>query len=204
MADLLALLQPRVADRDSLQEFIENLEDQVPAIERDIAALRKDPGDRALIARLFRALHTIKGDAAICKVDLGVMICHPIESLLARCREGEIQFSDLLAEATLLALDRLELATEALVNGRSVEHLKLPELVGGLEGMARAPAAELAVRAARTIEAVTGFKPVQSRAETTVVTVAPTAPANLAADMQFFHTLARQFEARSPLFKGRT
>lgn len=143
MADLIALLQPRITDRESLQEFIEDLQDQVPGIERDIAALRKEPTDRALIARLFRSLHTIKGDAAICKVDVAVMICHPIESLLARCREGEIAFTNLIAEATLLALDRLELTVEALSAGRTVEHLKLPELVGGLEGMAAAPAAEI-------------------------------------------------------------
>lgn len=205
MADLIALLQPRITDRESLQEFIEDLEDQVPGIERDIAALRKEPTDRGLIARLFRSLHTIKGDAAICKVDVAVMICHPIESLLARCREGEINFTDLIAEATLLALDRLELTTEALSTGRSVEHLKLPELVGGLESMATATTGELAARAARTIEAVTGFRPLHSGSETLPATAAPLSPpSDLAADLWFFSTLALQLESRSPLFKGRT
>lgn len=205
MADLLALLQPRVADRDSLQEFIEDLEDQVPGIERDIAALRKEPADRALIARLFRSLHTIKGDAAICKVDVGVMVCHPIESLLSRCRESEIRFSDAMAEVILLALDRLELTVEALGSGRDVSHLKLPELVGGLEGMAAAPAAELTARAARTIETVTGFRPLHAGIEPVPATVSPQpAPADLAADLRFFRDLALRFESRSPLFKGRT
>jgi HD-GYP domain-containing protein (c-di-GMP phosphodiesterase class II) len=200
MADLIALLQPRVTDRESLQEFIEDLEDQIPGVERDIAALRKEPADRALIARLFRSLHTIKGDAAICKVDIGVMICHPIESVLSRCRDGEISFSGMLPEVTLLALDRLELALEALSTGRPVEHLKLPELVGGLEGMATAKAAELTSRASRTIEAVTGFRPLHAEPESFI---AP-AKTDLPADLHFFHHLALQFESRSPLFKGRT
>jgi HD-GYP domain-containing protein (c-di-GMP phosphodiesterase class II) len=200
MADLIALLQPRVTDRESLQEFIEDLEDQIPGIERDIAALRKEPADRALIARLFRSLHTIKGDAAICKVDIGVMICHPLESLLSRCRDSEITFSGMLPEVMLLALDRLELTLEALATGRSVEHLKLPELVGGLEGMATAKHEELTSRAARTIEAVTGFMPLHAGVEH----FPPTAKTDLPADLQFFHHLAVQFESRSPLFKGRT
>jgi len=68
MANLAALLRPQIVDRESFREFVEALEDQVPGIERDIAALRKQPNDRNLIARLFRALHTIKGDAALCKV----------------------------------------------------------------------------------------------------------------------------------------
>jgi len=206
MADLIALLQPRVIDGESLQEFIEDLEDLVPGIERDIAALRKEPTDRALIARLFRSLHTIKGDAAICKVDVGVAICHPIESLLSRCREGEIAFSNLLAEVTLLALDRLDLTMEALSGGRSASHLKLPELVGGMEGMAAARPEEMSMRAARTIEAVTGFKPVHTSNEGMPNVMATLAPASedLAADLRFFRGLALQFESRSPLFKGRT
>jgi len=82
MADISSLLQPRVQDRDGLSEFIEDLADLVPAIERDIARLKRTPDDNALIADLFRALHNIKGDASICKVDVGVMIAHPIETLL--------------------------------------------------------------------------------------------------------------------------
>lgn len=204
MADLIALLQPRVADREALREFVEDLEDQVPGIEHDVAALRREPTDRALIARLFRALHTIKGDAAICKVDVGVMIAHPIESLLARCRENEIRFSGMLAEVVLLALDRLELTVEALEAGRDVSHLNLPQLVGGLEALAGAPAGEIAARAAATIEAVTGFKPVHATAEIQSA-AAPLAPRqDQAGDLWFFSTLALQFESRSPLFKGRT
>ena len=207
MADLLALLQPRVSDRESLQEFIEALEDLAPGIERDVAALRKSPADRTLIASLFRALHTIKGDAALCKVDVGVMICHPIESLLSRCRDGEVAFSELLAELVLLALDRLELTVEALATGRPVAQLKLPELVGGMEGMATAPAREIPALATRAIEAVTGFKPVQAGSDTlsTGATLIPrTAPADISVDLQFFRGLALQLESRSPLFKSRT
>jgi HD-GYP domain-containing protein (c-di-GMP phosphodiesterase class II) len=207
MADIVALLQPRITDRDSLQEFVESLQDLIPGIERDIAALRKDPTDRGLIARLFRALHTIKGDAAITKVDVGVMICHPIESILSRCRDNELVFSNLVAELVLLALDRLELTLEALNSMRSVTHLKLPELVGGLESLAEAHADEVNPRAARIIEAVTGFKPVVSHAAPATQAAAPTHPgmsADLAADLRFFRTLALQLESRSPLFKGRT
>ncbi len=204
MADLITLLQPRVADREALQEFTEALEDQVPGIERDIAALRKAPDDAGLIARLFRALHTIKGDAALCKVDVGVAICHPIESLLARCRNGELPFTGLLAEVVLLALDRLELVVEALGTGRDVAHLKLPQLVGGMEGMADAAGADIGARAAATIEAVTGFRPVQGSAEIRSGTAPVPPKADLAADLWFFSSLALQLETRSPLFAGRT
>ncbi len=204
MADLITLLQPRIVDREALQEFSEALEDQVPGIEHDIAALRRTPDDAGLIARLFRALHTIKGDAAICKVDVGVAICHPIESLMSRCRNGELPFSSLLAEVVLLALDRLELVVEALGSGRAIAHLNLPQLVGGMERMADASPADIPARAVATIEAVTGFRPVQGDAEIESGSRPALPKADLAADLWFFSSLALQLETRSPLFAGRT
>ncbi|HEX8962514.1 MAG TPA: HD domain-containing phosphohydrolase [Rhodocyclaceae bacterium] len=205
MADITALLQPTVQDREGLVEFIEDLADIVPNIERDIARLKRAPDDNALISALFRALHNIKGDAAICKVDMGVLVAHPIETLLTRLRGSEIPFSELLAEVILLAMDRLELAVEALSAGRTLGNLKLVELVGGLDGMAAAPAGELDERAVRLIEAVTGFRPVHAG-----VQVRPAGPhavrgaEGAAADLKFFRSLAQQLEMRSPLFKGRS
>jgi chemotaxis protein histidine kinase CheA len=204
MVDLSVLLQPRIVDRESFREFVEALEDQVPGIERDVAALRRDPTDRALIAKLFRGLHTIKGDAALCRVEVGVAISHPLESVLARCRDGEIAFGNLLAEVTLLALDRLELTIEDLDTGRDVSHLNLPQLVGGLEALAGAPAGELAARAAAVIEAVTGFRPVAAGSEFQPGSMPPHPVADPAGDIWFFSELALQFESRSPLFAGRT
>lgn len=203
--DIAALLQPRIRDSESLHEFLDALTDQIPGIERNIARLKLAPGDKALIADLFRAIHNIKGDAALCKVDMGVMIAHPIETLLGRLRNGEIGFSELLAEAVLLAMDRLELAAEALSNRQPLAHLKLVELVGGLEELADAPAETLTEKSVRLIEAVTGFRPANA-----AIHLPPPAPAtirgsdNIAADLAFFRSLALQYEAHSPLFKGRS
>ena len=166
MADIDALTDPAISDRDALGEFLESLTDKVPTIERDIARLKRNPRDRGLIADLFRALHNIKGDAAICKVEMGVRVAHPIETVLARLREGEIGFSEQLAEVILLALDRLEMATEAVAAGQPVAHLKLPQLVAGLERLKEGSEAAIAAQAIEVIEQVTGFRPVLAGAPT--------------------------------------
>lgn len=204
MADIADLLQPRVRDPECFREFVAALSDLGPQVERTIARLRKSPRDRLVIADLFRALHTIKGDAAVCRLNLGVAITHPIETLLDRMRSGEIAFTELLAELFLLAMDRLDLAIEALSGGRPVAHLKLVELVGGLEGMAGAPAGELDGLAADLVEAVTGFRPKQAAAHLRPRTHATPSGAESQADLRFFKALAAQFEARSPLFRGRS
>jgi HD-GYP domain-containing protein (c-di-GMP phosphodiesterase class II) len=150
-------------------------------------------------------LHNIKGDAALCKVEFATQIAHPIESLLARLRAGELHYCRLLGEVILLAVDRLELATEALLVGKAVSHLKLVVLVEGLEQLSRSSQADLDSVAAQVIKAVTGFNPAPG-----ANVAAPKPPAQLknqdriTSDLQFFRSLALQFEARSALFQGRT
>lgn len=205
MANIQVLTKPTVHDRVALGEFAEALLDRAPSIEKDMARLSKAPTDRVVIADLFRSLHNIKGDAALCKVELAIEIAHPIESLLTRLRSGELRYCRLLGEVILLAVDRLELATEALVAGRGVSHLKLVALVDGLEQLSQAAQADLDRLAAQVIKAVTGFSPAAGVPIT--VPKPPTQMKNqdrIASDLQFFHSLALQLEARSPLFQGRT
>jgi len=202
--NIAALLNPHVVDRESLKDFARNLLDQIPGIERNIARLKKTPDDKYMIAELFRALHNVKGDAAICQVEFGVMITHPIETLLARLRDGEIAFSELLAEAVLLAMDRLELAVESLEDNRTLEQLKLVELVRGLEKMSRAGAESIEDLSVQLIEAVTGFRPALAASiHKPRIPPALRSSERLVTDLRFFRSLSKQFEARSPLFEGR-
>jgi len=192
----------QIADRELLVEFRDSLNDQVATLERQMANLRRDPGDRESVGTLFRALHTIKGDASICRFELGVRITHPIESLLVRLREGRLSFSPLLAEAILLALDRLELAVEALLAGRTVDSLRLPALITGLDALGTLDGASLEAGSVDLIEAVTGFRPAGAAAK--VSARGATRGNDDAGDLRFFQRLALKLEARSPLFKGRS
>ena len=192
----------QIADRELLVEFRDALNDQVTTLERQVTNLRRDPGDRESVATLFRALHTIKGDASICRFELGVRITHPIESLLVRLREGKLLFSPLLAEAILLALDRLELAVEALLAGRSLESLRLQPLIDGLDLLSTRENAGLDAASVALIEAVTGFRP--ASAEAKLLPKAAARGHSNASDLKFFQRLALQLETYSPLFKGRS
>lgn len=204
--DIRAIIAPAIQDREALTEFAEVLTDRAPEIEHGVALLRKSPLDRDTIGSLFRAVHNIKGDASLCKFDLGVAIAHPIETMMARFREGEIPFSELLAEMILLSIDRLELATDALLQNKSLENLQLALLVQGLDALAQESIEQIDAACADLIEAVTGFPPVipniSSRAPRSSTPNAE--QKNASADLLFFRSLALQFESRSPLFKGRT
>ncbi len=199
--DLSNLQKLLIPDEESLQDFIDALSDHIPRIERDIGQLKQKPNDKLLIANLFRALHSVKGDAAMCKVEIGVTIAHPIESLMLRVKNGEITFSNVLVEAILLALDRLELAANAIAGKRSLDNLKLTELVSRLNNMVELPAQQLDAEATKLIKDVSGFSPASFASQNTVVPLLNTNTAS--ADLRFFHALALQYELRSPLFHGR-
>jgi hypothetical protein len=192
-------------DKKALEEFIEALGDYAPHVERDIARLKNAP-DRDVVASLFRVVHNIKGDASLCKIDLAVDIVHPIETLLSRLRNEEIAFSEVLAEALLLALDRLELAAESLLDDKPLDDLRLPVLIDQLESVALAAATRIDRCAGELIEAVTGFRPATAASVHFRGRASHSNRANAQAadDLRFFRTLADQFEARSLLFKGRT
>lgn len=207
--DIRTIISPMISDEAALEEFIESLEDLAPAVEEDIAHLRNTTYDREAISRLFRSVHNIKGDGALCKVDLAVAIAHPIETVLAKLRSGEITLGDMLAELILLAIDRLELAVEGLLHKKPLESLRLLSLIQGLEKLADASAAEIDQVAKDTIEAVTGFAPSSNMkdvlAEEPSTQSSTHSPAQSQQDdLRFFRSLAEQLEARSPLFKGRT
>lgn len=74
--DIRSIIAPVIQDRESLEEFADALTDRAPEVERDVARLKKAPTDREVIADLFRAIHNIKGDSALCKFELGVAITH--------------------------------------------------------------------------------------------------------------------------------
>lgn len=197
---------PIIRDPEMFQDFVDSLTDQIPNVERDIAKLKQTPDDRSILADLFRAIHTLKGDASLCKLELGVRIAHPIESLLARLREGKLVFTDLFGEALLLALDRLELAVDAIAHDKPLNNLHLERLVLGLDNLAEAGAKEINQAAATLIESVTGFRPASlaAREPQPQASVSLRPDEATAADLQFFHSLAQQFESRSPLYQGRS
>ena len=199
------LMFPVIHDPEALHDFAEALPDRAVDIERDMVRLSREPANRVLMADIFRALHNIKGDASLCKVEAANLIAHPIESLLSRLRAGEVFYTPLLGEVIMLAVDRLELLTEALVAGKQIRHLKLPALVEGLAKVNQASQAELDSVAARVIELVTGFKP-QANLRTSIgkLGVEEVFGAKIASDMLFFRSLALQLETRSQLFNGRT
>src|SRR5689334_13444837 len=82
--------------------FLEELEEHVAALNRDLLALEKDPAGGADAAdrlkTLFRTAHSLKGAARSVNVDVIERACHQLEEVLAAARDrraplGSAQFA---------------------------------------------------------------------------------------------------------------
>jgi two-component system chemotaxis sensor kinase CheA len=76
-------------------------------LETSLLALEETPEDSELIARVFRALHTIKGSGAMTGFDDIATFTHDIENVFELVRNGKLKVTKMLVDLTLRAGDRI-------------------------------------------------------------------------------------------------
>jgi two-component system chemotaxis sensor kinase CheA len=69
-------------------EFLMESHENLDQIDRDLVDLEREPNSRDLIARIFRAIHTIKGTSGFLAFGRLETLAHAGESLLSRLRDG--------------------------------------------------------------------------------------------------------------------
>jgi len=104
-------------------EFLVQIEELVEHIFADLDELRdaqtddratsRGRGDRQLIDRIFRRVHSIKGSAGSCGLEVVSQIAHEFENLLDEIRAGQVLVDDAV-------VDTCESATEALSESLSL------------------------------------------------------------------------------------
>ena len=101
---------PSHEDHDTglVSEFVAEALQNLTDIESDLLTLETDGGsDKELVNRIFRAVHTIKGNASYLKLENLVGVAHRAETLLDRVRSGTESASAVVTDAVLAAVDAL-------------------------------------------------------------------------------------------------
>lgn len=75
---------------ETLALFVADSTQQLDVLEGQLLALERDPADHAALDALFRAAHTIKGNAAVVQLGEVEWFAHVTESVLERLRSGEL------------------------------------------------------------------------------------------------------------------
>lgn len=96
---------PHGIDPDMLGEFLDEMQEKSDAATSDLIELEHKPDDQETLNRLFRDVHTAKGNLALLNLDTLIPIFQGIEDILDGMRREQLPFSTLLSDALLLSFD---------------------------------------------------------------------------------------------------
>jgi two-component system, chemotaxis family, sensor kinase CheA len=131
--------------------FKEEVYELLAELESSLLELEKNPENKELISRIFRAMHTIKGSGAMFGFDQVAAFTHDIETVYDLLRNGKITANKELVDLTLIACDRIHRMIEGKDEIDSAQTAKLTKAfqelipaVKGISGQDEPPKAEAA------------------------------------------------------------
>jgi two-component system chemotaxis sensor kinase CheA len=92
-----------------LQEFLMESRESLDQLDRELVALEEDPRNKARLASIFRAVHTIKGTAGFFQFAKLESVAHVGENLLSRLRDGFIVLETTRTTALLAMVDAIRI-----------------------------------------------------------------------------------------------
>jgi len=92
---------------DLIREFLIESHEGLDRLDQDLVDLEKDPRNRDTLARVFRAIHTIKGTCGFLGFGKLEGVSHVGESLLSRLRDGELVLDAPITTALLGMVDAI-------------------------------------------------------------------------------------------------
>lgn len=122
------------------REFLIESQEGLNRMERCLTELEQHPGGAALIAEIFRSVHTIKGTTGFLGFRRLEKLAHTGENLLALLRDGKIRAETDVITALLQLLDALRCILRTIEAGESEGTGNDAPLIHRLEGLQR-PAA---------------------------------------------------------------
>jgi two-component system chemotaxis sensor kinase CheA len=94
------------AERDAMvTEFLIESSESLDQLDLDLVALERDPVSGGTLAAVFRALHTIKGNAGFLSFTQLEALAHAGEELLGRLRDGRLDRTPEFTDALLAIVD---------------------------------------------------------------------------------------------------
>lgn len=142
-------------DEDTIRDVLGDFQEHRAAIEEALNALIANPGETELLHSVFRSVHSVKSNAAVCEQDRLVDYIHALEDVITALRAGRMPLTELVAECLMLTLDHIgDLHQKVLLDGEQVETLETIE--DALQSLARSPASEVNAGAREVIAQLGG------------------------------------------------
>ncbi len=131
-------------DLEIIREFLVESYENLSRLDQELVALEKHPKDAAMLASIFRTIHTIKGTCGFLGFSTLEAITHQAETLLSQLRDGRRELTPPLVTLILDTVDATrKVLTSIEANGEEGPE-RFVELTERLRAAAKAdPAGEL-------------------------------------------------------------
>jgi len=120
-----------------IHDFLVETHENLAQLDLDLVTLERDPGERQTLARVFRALHTVKGTAGFLGLARLQAVSHAAESLLTRLRAGELAFNPEIATALLAVVDAVRKILAGLEATGREEEADFSDVIRPLEALTK-------------------------------------------------------------------
>jgi len=127
------------------QAFHEEAREILVDLESALLELNENSGDKELVGRAFRALHTIKGSGAMFGFDKLAAFTHNLETAFDGVRSGRLSITPELVDLALAALDQIKTMLEEPDGGTAANSSAATGILAKLRhltGMPEAPPAK--------------------------------------------------------------
>jgi two-component system chemotaxis sensor kinase CheA len=92
-------------DQDVIREFLVESHENLSRLDQELVELEQRPADKALLASIFRTIHTIKGTCGFLAFSTLEAMTHQAESLLSQLRDGQRELNPSLVSLILETVD---------------------------------------------------------------------------------------------------
>ncbi|MCP4543551.1 MAG: hypothetical protein GY832_41085 [Chloroflexi bacterium] len=132
--------------------YAEDGREALDTVEEALLTLESDPDDAEQIVRLFRALHTFKGNSRMMGLDVIEMLAHHAEDLVALVRDRGVVLTGDMINLLLEILDRSRvLLDHVMALRRDVEVAQVEDLMAKMQDMLAEHPRQAALSAQETL-----------------------------------------------------
>ena len=113
--------------QEIIDDFIAESTELITGLNADFVELENSPHNDELLNRIFRAVHTIKGNSSFLDFEQITTVCHETEDLLNPIRKGKQPVSTEIIDAVLKAVDSLQSYLDAARRERDKPSIPEPD-----------------------------------------------------------------------------
>jgi len=117
-------------------EFLTESYENLDQLDQDLVDLESKPGEKSLLASIFRTIHTIKGTCGFLRFSKLESIAHVGENLLSKLRDGDLSMTPDIANSLLKMVDAVRDILSNIEKDRTegdIDYSDLVELIDCLQ-----------------------------------------------------------------------